>query len=217
MTSEFESAERAPGAPGQEAFTTGSLPPPARTGARLRLAALLALGIGCLVTAWQLRGSAGYALTSEGPRELGDLAAARFDEVGARGAWVRGLARLEPSAIAFERRGEHGSLLLGRVAERRDLWVLLPVPTDTPNYFPPRVLEGRLLARESMSLSLRPVLALMQARGGTERDHLLVVGSRPSEHRTDLLLLLLLTTLGVLATVRFAMLTWPVRSDVARS
>src|SRR5690606_28483906 len=62
VTSEFESAERAPGAPGQEAFTTGSLPPPARTGARLRLAALLALGIGCLVTAWQLRGSAGYAL-----------------------------------------------------------------------------------------------------------------------------------------------------------
>lgn len=217
MTSEFESSERARGASDEEAPAAGSLPPPARAGARLRLAALLALGLGCLITAWQLRGSAGYALSSGGPRDLGDLTVASLDDVGARGAWVRGLARLEPNAALFERRGEHGSLLLGRVAERRDLWVLLPVPAGTPSYFPPRVLEGRLLARESMSLSLRPILSLMQARGGTEGDHLLVVGSRPSEHRTDLLLLLILTTLGVLATVRFAMLTWPVRGQAARS
>ena len=41
---------------------------------------------------------------------------------------------------------------------------------------------------------------------------LLVVGSRPDEHRTDLILLLLLTTLGLLSSARFVMLALPARS-----
>ncbi len=94
--------------------------------------------------------------------------------------------------------------------------VLLPVPAGT-HYFPPRVLEGRLLSRRAMGLRLRPVVSLMQARGSGEADHLLVVGSRPAEHKTDLILLLLLTSLGLLASVRFALLALPARSATAAS
>lgn len=217
MTSEHELAPSSSNAPADDPPGGTSLPPPARTGARIRLAALLALGLGCLLTAWQLRGSAAYALTGEGPRDLGNLAEARLDATELRGAWVRGVGQLEQDAVAFERRGESGSLLLGRVADRKDLWVLLPVPAGTPHYFPPRVLEGRLLSRRAMGLRLRPVVSLMQARGSGDADHLLVVGSRPAEHKTDLILLLLLTSLGLLASVRFALLALPARSATAAS
>lgn len=195
----------------------GSLPPPTRRGARFRLAALLVLGVGCLATAWQLRGSAAYALVTAGPLDLGHLANAELNTPSARGAWVRGTAELEPDAVSFERRGEPGSLLLGRIAERRDLWVLLPVASGTSHYFPPRVLEGRLLSRAAMGLRLRPIVDLMQARGAGPSDHLLVVGSRPAEHRLDLVLLLLLTILGALASIRFTLLMLPVRSTATQS
>lgn len=190
-----------------------SLPPPARAGARLRMAALLVLGVGSLISAWLLRGSAAYALLEDGPAELGSLAAAELSAPGARGAWVRGSGELSGDAVSFERRGEQGSLVLGRLAERRDLWVLLPVAARTPHYVPPRVLEGRLLARSALGLRLRPVLGLMQARGSEPGDHLLLVGSRPAAHKADLILLLLLGTLGLAAIVRFALLLLPARSS----
>jgi len=192
-----------------------TLPPPRRAGAALRLAALLLLGLGCLIAAFQLRSSAAYALVDGGPRDLRDLQSARLG-VPSHGAWVRGQGELEHDAVSFERRGNSGSLLLGRVARRSDLWVLLPVPKNTPHYFPPRILEGRLLSREAMGLRLRPVVALMDLRGARPTDHLLIVGSLPAEHRTDLVLMLLLTALGFMATIRFTLLALPARTTVQK-
>jgi len=176
------------------------------------MGALLVLGVGCLVSAWLLRGSAAYALLDEGPIELGNLKSAHLSAPGARGAWVRGSGELEAQAVSFERRGENGSFVLGRLAERKDLWVLLAVPARTPEYVPPRVLEGRLLSRSALGLRLRPVLRLMEARGAGATDHLLLVGSRPAAGQTDLVLWLLLTTLGLLASVRFTVLLLPARA-----
>jgi hypothetical protein len=188
-----------------------SLPPPARAGARLRLAALLLLGLGCLGSAWLLRGSAAYALFGAGPRDVGLLQQAKLDAPSARHSWIRGLGVVDANTIAFQRRGQPGSFVLGRLIGRPDLWVLLPVPTGTPRYLPPRVLEGQLLAARTMGLRLLPVSRLMQARGAKPGDHLLVVGSRPAEHQVDLLLLLLLTALGLIASARFALLMLPAR------
>jgi hypothetical protein len=187
-----------------------SLPPPARTGARLRLAALLLLGLGCLLSAWLLRGSAAYALLDVGPHDVGQFSHAKLDGGSVRGSWVKGSGKLEGDALTFQRRGERGSLVLARMAGRPDLWVLLRIAPGTPHYVPPRVLEGRLLARQAMGLRLLPVSRLMQARGSKLGDYLLVVGSRPAEHRTDLLLLLLLTMFGLIASVRFVLLALPV-------
>jgi hypothetical protein len=192
--------------PAQTDTDGASLPPPARGGARLRLAALLLLGLGSLGSAWLLRGSAAYAILDAGPLDVGRLSSAALDSQSVRGSWVQG-----GDALTFRRRGERSSLVLARLAGRPDLWVLLPIPTGTPRYLPPRVLEGRLLSREAMGLRLLPVTRLMQERGSRPGDHLLVVGSRPADHQTDLVLLLLLTTLGLAASVRFTLLSLPAR------
>lgn len=188
-----------------------SVPPPARGRARVRLAALLVLGLGCLASAWLLRGSAAYALLGGGPQTLGNLATAKLEVTGARGSWVQGFGEVERDAISFRRRGEPGSFVLGRLVHRRDLWVLLPVPTGALEYLPPRVLEGRLVSRQAMGLRFLPVAQLMQQRGSGASDHLLVVGGRPADYETDLWLLLLLATLGLAATGRFFVLALPVR------
>ncbi len=141
-----------------------SLPPPARARARVRLTALLLLGLGCLGSAWLLRGSAAYALLDGAPRDLGRLSSAQLTASGARGSWVKGVGEVERDTISFRRRGERGAFVLGRLIDRTDLWVLLPVPSATTRYLPPRVLEGRLLARNAMGLRLLSLSRLMQAR-----------------------------------------------------
>jgi len=146
-----------------------------------------------------------------GPQTLGNLATAKLEMTGARGSWVQGFGEVERDAISFRRRGELGSFVLGRLVQRRDLWVLLPVPTGAVEYLPPRVLEGRLVSRQAMGLRFLPVAQLMDQRGSGPDDHLLVVGGRPADHKTDLWLMLLLTTLGLAATVRFFVLALPAR------
>jgi|SRR5688572_6418225 len=194
-----------------------SLPPPRRTGPWLRLGALLVLGIGCLASAWLLRGAAAYALIDQGPQDLGNLVDAPLEARGARGAWVRGIGELRGDAVSFRRRGERSPFVLGRLIERSDLWVLLPVPEHALRYVPPRMLEGRLLSKSDLGLRLRPVLQLMDAGGSGPKDHILLVGARPAQQKTDLVLLVLLATLGLVASIRFVQLAMPARGSSERT
>jgi hypothetical protein len=152
-----------------------------------------------------------YALSSGGPQTLGNLTTAKLEVTGVRGSWVQGFGEVERDAISFRRRGELGSFVLGRLVRRPELWVLLPVPTGGVHYLPPRVLEGRLVSREGMGLRFLPVAQLMERRGSGAGDYLLVVGGRPADHEMDLWLMLLLATLGLAATARFAVLALPAR------
>lgn len=190
-----------------------SLPPPGRSAATLRQLALLGLGAICLITAWGLRGPASYALLTQTPLDLGSLDRARLpSDVGVSGNWVRGHGLVKRDGIAFERRGQPGSFVLGRTLGRDELWVLLPVPPGTHDYVPPHSFEGRLVARRTMGLSLGPVARVMDEAGAQGGDFLLIEGATPRSLRSDLVLFALLFIVGTLALARVVLLALPQRA-----
>src|SRR5690606_27286008 len=130
-----------------------------RAPGHLRLLALSAAGVLCLLVAAALLPASLYAWTQEAPRELGRLEDARLDQVGAprSGVWVSGSGRVTGDGVSFSRQGAASDFVLTRLADRADLWLLLPQYRADQPLVPPAVLRGRLLRVDRLGFSQWPL------------------------------------------------------------